>query len=129
MTRPVSKRTLKKAYQIGLDEGAQMANNVPRTHTIEIYLRVDGEEYNLGHYLGDIMEGFTQFSEWSGFYLPTFREMAGFKDTNGMGTFRDGDEDCDWNFEDIMDKFDAGLMDGFEENIIRRALKSILNRI
>ena len=120
MRKKLLKRNLRDTYKIGLHDGQQFADNIPEEHRIEIMVLVDGEPIEPGQYLSDLMESFTQYSEWSSFYLPTFRQLAGYKDTLNVGTFTDGGEEENWNFGEIIDQYDTGQMDGFLIGLIKR---------
>ena len=117
------KRNLTSSYKAGLYDGRQFVNNIPKEHKIEIMILVDGEPIEPGHYLEDIMESFTQYSEWSGHYLPTFREWSGYTDPMNVGTFQEGGEEEDHNFSEIMDRYNAGQIDGFLTGLIERVKK------
>ena len=119
----VSKKNLKEAYKVGKYDGLIFVEDMPEEHNIEIKILVDGELMEPGHYLGDIMESFTQYSEWSGFYLPLFRQLAGYKDTMNVGTFTDGTEDNHWDFEQIIERYEAGQMNGFLTALIKKLSK------
>ena len=127
MRKKLLKKNLHLSYLLGLHDGKVFAKDMPEEHKIEIMILVDREPIEPGHYLGDIMESFTQYSEWSGFYLPTFREWSGYTDPMNVGTFREGREEEDWNFGEIIDKYDTGQMNGFLTGLLEKLKENMEN--
>lgn len=108
----------KEVRKMGFEEGRELAKTA-KTDFISLkdgMLIVEGEELEIGEYLGDYWEVRTQYSSWD-FILADLRRMAGFRDPMNVGTYQDDPDNQYWLFDELVGVYSEGVDEGFDRGM------------
>ena len=118
LTSKEEAKAKKEVRKMGFAEGRDLAKHA-KADFISLkdgMLIVEGEEREIGDYLGDYWEARTQFSGWD-FILADLRRIAGFRDPMNVGTYQDGTDDQYWLFDELVGIYSEGVDEGFDRGM------------
>lgn len=103
--RPDNEVIEKDAYNWGRDEGRELEPD-----EWEELGRPDPSEY-----AGEVFDAWNQSDSWAYMVLPELRSMAGCEDPMGIGTYTECDDDAEWLYDELVEKFIDGFCAGVVE--------------
>lgn len=114
---PISKKRFEANKKELKDDGKAFGKSIANENVDEI---LKGNE----EVLSEVMDNYTQYDSYSNHDLPRIRAMAGCQDS-GYGTYQNCSEKDDWRVDELMEAWNDGIYEGFDEEAekIKRELK------
>jgi len=94
------------AYQMGFDDSIALTTDEIRAYTAETP-GTDEPETAVATYF----DGFTSGARWANTVLPRLRDLAGYSDPTGYGTFTDGSTENSERLDELIRAYKDGWVD------------------
>jgi hypothetical protein len=111
----------RQAYQMGYSDSIALTTDEIRAYTRETP-GADEPETAVTTYF----DGFTSGARWSNTVLPRLRDIAGYSDSMGVGTYTDGSAECSERLDELVRAYRDGWVDkslGYDRYSSRPHLK------
>lgn len=114
----------RKAYDMGFDDSIALTTDEIRSYTAETPGADDPEVV-----IASGFDGFAESAQWANTVLPHLRDMAGYSDRIGSGTFTDGTTECSERLNELVNSYRDGWVDkslGYDRYSSRPHLTEVL---
>jgi hypothetical protein len=111
----------RQAYDMGFDDSIALTTDEIRAYTRETP-GTDEPETAVASYF----DGFTSGARWANTVLPRLRDMAGYSDSMGVGTFTDATPESSERLDELVSAYRHGWVDkslGYDRYSSRPHLK------
>jgi hypothetical protein len=114
----------RKAYDMGFDDSIALTTDEIRDMDMGWSWSDDPEVS-----VAESFDGFTSGALWANTVLPHLRDMAGYSDRIGSGTFTDGTTECSERLDELVNSYRDGWVDkslGYDRYSSRPHLTEVL---
>jgi len=114
----------RKAYDMGYDDSIALTTDEIREYTTETPGADDPEVAVAWDF-----DSFTSGALWANTILPRLRDMAGYSDRLGVGTYTDGTAECSERLDELVNSYRDGWVDkslGYDRYSSRPHLTEVL---
>jgi len=114
----------RKAYDMGFDDSIALTTDEIRDMDMGWSWSDDPEVS-----VAESFDGFTSGALWANTVLPRLRDMAGYSDRIGSGTFTDGTTECSERLDELVNSYRDGWVDkslGYDRYSSRPHLTEVL---
>jgi len=114
----------RKAYDMGFDDSIALTTDEIRDMDMGWSWSDDPEVS-----VAESFDGFTSGALWANTILPRLRDMAGYSDRLGVGTYTDGTAECSERLDELVNSYRDGWVDkslGYDRYSSRPHLTEVL---
>jgi len=114
----------RKAYDMGFNDSIALTTDEIRDMNMG-WSWTDDPEVSVA----ESFDGFTSGALWANTVLPRLRDMAGYSDRIGSGTFTDGTTECSERLNELVNSYRDGWVDkslGYDRYSSRPHLTEVL---
>jgi len=114
----------RKAYDMGFNDSIALTTDEIRDMNMG-WSWTDDPEVSVA----ESFDGFTSGALWANTVLPRLRDMAGYSDRIGSGTFTDGTTECSERLDELVNSYRDGWVDkslGYDRYSSRPHLTEVL---